>query len=87
MVNDKVENDKIYQGIIIVEGDILGGKHPFSIVYYTKVKGIYDSATESKESSGHKIVDHKYIWLDEPTDWESIKRIGRKMEAEYRSRK
>ena len=74
-----------YQGVIIVEGDVLGGKHPFSIVYYTKVRSIYDSAIESGGSFDHKIVGHK--WLDEPTGWESISRIGREMEAEYRSGK
>jgi hypothetical protein len=64
---------------------VLGGANPFSIVYYTRVRSIFDSALESGEFFGHKIAEHR--WLDEPVGWESISRIGREMEAGYRSGK
>ena len=80
MTNDLYDSN-LLQGIIFVKGDPAGRGRYCIPVYYSPLKGIFDSAKKSGEVFGYPIVDS--IWYNEPLGWEEITKIGDKITTRY----
>ncbi|MCX6814273.1 MAG: hypothetical protein NTY20_01295 [Candidatus Aenigmarchaeota archaeon] len=84
MANDLLYDSNLLQGIIVVKGDPAGRGRSCSPVYYTPLKGIFDTAIKVDKVFDCPIIN--YFWFKHPLDWEKITKIGDAIIAKYEKR-